>query len=82
MRKTSSRLARRTSTDAAVDAVDADLGEGAVTVVGVHEQTVGDRLDARRELADERQHFVLLFLAGEPQLHHLAGGVLGDELAR
>ena len=82
IRNTSSRLARRTSTDCRADAVVRQQGCRVVAGVGVDEQAVGDGFDPRRPLPHAVERVLQLHRPREPQLHHLTRGVLGHQLAR
>ena len=80
LRKTSSKVLRRTSSASGSQASLENGGHGGVAVVGVEEDTVGESLHAVGQVGDGRgRGFVL---AGRhPHLDHLPAGVLLDQLA-
>ena len=82
MRNTSSRLARRTSTDAAPtpSPVIAAAMRSPSSVYTSRRSATGSTRAASSPHPGQR--LVLVGRAREPELHHLAGGVRRDELAR
>ena len=80
-RKTSSRVARRTSDDSGRSPRSWTAFAAALAVVGVEQQPIGQHLDPIGEVVDLARHRVVLS-DPESQLDDLAGGVLGDQLGR
>ena len=80
IKNTSSRLARRTSTDAGSKPSLDDRARGGVAVVGVDENAVGEGLDPISEPLEPGDLRRGIGVDVEADLDHLSGDVVGDQL--